>query len=434
MLPAMFAPLLLLACTHPATEVAEREAPWYRLDEAAQAALGIQLVPLPAGEPVGAWPRVVIRRDGIDLDDRSLWLTLDVDTRAALSAGQLRALLIEQTGLVGLEEGRLAVLDDSPAALPDLEVALRTLRFSLEAATSRDGAPAPALYGPVVVPDARVPWQTVELVMVSALNAGWTRSAVAGTVGDRLRAPGAGGTGAWAWDACPVQAIATVGSEGVELTVARSPPLAAAVGSCEFSAPEALGPGLSALADRCLPIWDHAWSTTPPGRRGEAPPELLGRPCVGLRVGGQGEAPSASVLEAMASVSEAWPTVRPGPIAPSKALDAERCDYAVVVDELDPKQLERICGEPALRIWMEDTLAAAASSGGASEDSWQRSTIAASVGSETTARAFPAWAAHLRGPPGGSPGGSTDVFAEESIGMSLDEALRSASGGTKEAP
>ncbi|MCA9489428.1 MAG: hypothetical protein KC621_05880, partial [Myxococcales bacterium] len=51
--------------------VADRERPWWEDSARLERREDLDLVEMPSGEPVGYWPRVVIRRDRIDVDGRA---------------------------------------------------------------------------------------------------------------------------------------------------------------------------------------------------------------------------------------------------------------------------------------------------------------------------------------------------------------------------
>ena len=61
--------LWLLGCSEPLAEVYASEAVWWRADGIAS--LGIEPVVVPAGEPVGYWPRIVVGPDAYMLDNRA---------------------------------------------------------------------------------------------------------------------------------------------------------------------------------------------------------------------------------------------------------------------------------------------------------------------------------------------------------------------------
>ena len=71
-LPLLLGPLL--AC-RPLQDAAEREAVWWDADHI-RTASGVSLVPVTHGLPVGYWPRIVLRMDGIDFDSRAWALSL----------------------------------------------------------------------------------------------------------------------------------------------------------------------------------------------------------------------------------------------------------------------------------------------------------------------------------------------------------------------
>ena len=93
--------LLQLGCD-PLAESVRDEAIWYDTERIVSEA-GVALVPISSGEPVGYWPRVVIREEGIDVDNRAWVLTLP---EAAYTREVMPQPLV-WSSLVPLQDGRL---------------------------------------------------------------------------------------------------------------------------------------------------------------------------------------------------------------------------------------------------------------------------------------------------------------------------------------
>jgi hypothetical protein len=338
----LLAPLALCAsCAHPDADLVAREATWADADQV-EAELGIDLAELPGGEPLGAWPRVVIRRDGIDLDTRAPWLALDPEQRAALGPSEQKALLVEQPGLVPLDGGALVAgqvdevrrtalharhgMGGAPGSLQSLRVGLSAYSEALDALD----LPGPR-YGPVVVPDAMVPWASVQAALQAAWAAGWPRATVAGRVGPRLRSPWAEADAAHADDSC-LKMVAAQTVDGLQLRTAGGardeavPPIGGPGPACALVAPAAVGATLQDLAARCA-AFDAAPS------------------CLRVTFLPHDEVPAGAVLTAMAGVYAGWPELRAGTVAMAQEwVDPLPC--ATPLDSLDQASLARLCLPP----------------------------------------------------------------------------------------
>ena len=95
---------LMLACADPWLPLEAAEARWQRAEDI-EADQGLQLAALSGGEPLGHWPRLVIRMDGIDFDNRAWVLSLDDELLRSLDEDQRRWLVKDQPGIMPLSEG-----------------------------------------------------------------------------------------------------------------------------------------------------------------------------------------------------------------------------------------------------------------------------------------------------------------------------------------
>jgi hypothetical protein len=305
--------LWLSACVSPERRVAAREAPWWEDAARLEAAEAIALVEVPRAAPLGYWPRVVIRLDRIDVDDRAFWLA---------DAARTDETLLEEREVVALTDGRAA---GEGLLLDPLREALDRMAHAVDLARDRAATPdaRSAAFPPlVVVADARVPGTTITRVLYTAAQAGWSEYAVAAVAEGRLR-------NAWVRDrACDAPAALFLGaSPSLSL---GSVPIAPVGGGCPASVPDLLA-ALSSAAERCGPLWDAA----APGRDA----------CFGVSVA-LGDGPAAEVLPALAALrgSGSQPLAFVAGDGPSGG-----CAAAVVPDALEGDRLAAACAVPAVR-------------------------------------------------------------------------------------
>lgn len=245
-------PLLLAACA-PFADVAERESAWYTpVDVAAQ---GIGLAELVDGAPIGHWPRVTLSPTAAGFDNRAWFLTRDEHVLRMDAPEAVRdALLVEAPGAVALDAGAFpegALRGWFAGGLYDPAERAMEARWSGPA----EGEPIPHADAIAILPDASVPWRSVQVALYSSLQAGFPAYALVGAHGGHLRSalwgrPAPHG-GAW----CAGQLRAHIGADGIQLGHAWGPPLADAEGRCRHPTDAALAAAISAVAAGCGDRW-----------------------------------------------------------------------------------------------------------------------------------------------------------------------------------
>lgn len=230
---------VFLACEGPLDQAWSREASWASLDRL-EAESGLQLTRLSAGDAVGRWPRIVVKMDGIDLDNRAFVLSL------GLPEAQAAGLLVDQPQVLTLKEGALQERQRTGMGVDELRAPLKALL------ASNAEAPAPPPAALLIIPDARLPAETLKAVMHTALQAGFKTVTPAGRVGDHLRTPLT--RSAIPFGQCRRLAIVDQSAAGVLLQVGASS-IGPVHGGCDRLPPSETGPALRGLAKACYESW-----------------------------------------------------------------------------------------------------------------------------------------------------------------------------------
>lgn len=279
----------ILACD----PIAEREAAWWDARRTDQ--LGINLIPIEAGEPLAYTPRVVVTRAHTLVDNRAWYLSLpesqrtperlvERDLPSALDAAQQRGMLITP-------------LYDALLDLVDIEQALG----------ERDGSIA-------LVFEPDIPAETVRAVVYTASQATFSTYALAGVVDGRLRAAGAMDA---SQHGCPIEAVAHLRAADSHASLPATPPLRGA--SC--TAP--LADSLRALAERCQPHWAQA-------------------ACIRVHLSAEDRLPAEAMLRFLARTHAHHPQLRQGYLmgGPGEPVS---CEDAVSIASLTEAQLAHVC-------------------------------------------------------------------------------------------
>ena len=352
----MLALSALVAC-NPWREIHEAELIWHDADRIEEE-LDLSLTPLRAAAPIGPWPRVVVRADRIDFDNRAWFLSLPdahfLDPDASFA--ELSAPLVVQPGVVTLQDGRLAPSDRQGSAVPALYALLNDQAERAKAAGVRFGGDHRFGGHVTLVAEPDVPIETVSAVLFTAGQAQFGSWMLAGRAEDRLQA---------ALSMPPL--LAGAPERGLELrALGASCRLSCAVyrggaqerARCGALPPIAAAPGcpaddgwvfdaLATLRDRCLTRWAAA---PPPG--GSDDPE----PCIRLDVTREGQV-YQQLVDDMAAVHAHHPKLRQpfAYAASSGALDGAgrgpaACDFALDPATLTDAQLDVACASaPAWR-------------------------------------------------------------------------------------
>lgn len=336
---------LLLACS-PWSGVAEREAVWYDADRV-EGELLVDLVELQGGAPIGYWPRVVVREDGIDFDNRAWFLTQPAEVFAQArddsSRGQLEATLIEATQVADVIDG--AVPDDQTKG--QLITALYELmRDAADAAKETgDRYPDAPFEGRVsVVVEPGVPYTVSRTVLYTAGQAQYGQIAMVGRSGTTLRGAHASGRPGVGF-ACALDATMIL-DDDLQWVQIGEVPLVGPQG-CETESASALMDSIAELPRLCRSRWDAgAAEVFDDGTAPSADWE-----CVHVALLPHGAASSARVLGAANATYAHHPTLVPtyylgGVDDPDWASS---CPLAVGVEDLSDAQLDVVCDSSGLQ-------------------------------------------------------------------------------------
>ncbi|MCB9686340.1 MAG: hypothetical protein H6738_15205 [Alphaproteobacteria bacterium] len=302
------------ACTGGWPAIAGRERPWWEDSAALERVEDLDLVEMSSGESVGYWPRVVVRRDRIDVDDRApalaRWEELPPEA------------VVERT-VATLVDG---VLPGTDWIVPGLEQGLRDLR-----AHDLDGTRVV-----LIVPDAATSADTLFRVGVTvAQQAG--SFVLAGAAEGRVRAATATD------EVCPVALALRIDDAGGTLTAADGTRLLPSDTSCPASAEQQVG-ALEALWRACGPTWDTVAAAHPEAREDwrclEATPLM-------------GDAHADVLLRTLGALHGAAGDVRTAPLGAARD-PAPVCGGEVTLDALDADRLRAICAPVELEAYLSD--------------------------------------------------------------------------------
>lgn len=291
--------LLLLTACNPWSEVHDREAPWWGSAAALERATGHDLIELPAGEPVGYWPRLVVGMHAIEVDNRAWFLSLPPQVfEDAEAEEELRGLLVEAR--LELQGGRVAPGSRRGMLITPLYDVLMELVDSAKSIGERyEGAPFEDQV--LVLPAPGVPAETLSQVIYTAGQAQLGSAALGGVVDDRVRRVVAEGDALACADMLTVEA----GQGGAILRAAGyslSPD-----GACPSAQ---TGATLERLTSLCAPRWEALAAAA-----AAAHPELEPLPaerwrCVALLTGLSGSGQAGDLLLALSQAHALHPAVR----------------------------------------------------------------------------------------------------------------------------
>ena len=346
-----------VGCAGPLDDVAAREAVWWGAPEGIEEAVGIDLVDLPGGpgggEPLGYWPRVVVRQEGLDFDTRAWALSLPDELLLELTDEERDALVLEATDVAKLTEGRLAEADaKSPLIMPLFDV-FEAQREALRAFTEAHELDYPQTL--VVVPDAGVPMETLRAVLYTAGQGLYmSEYTVAGAHEGRLRGAMASSDSR---EACAILLVPELGSEGLVVSRADLPPVAGAGGQCPVQDGTAL---LLDYQARCAPLWAEAgqaaWARIQEETgAAEALPAAEEWQCLELWLSAGSDVSAEHVLGALSGTLAAAPALRLGPLVGSPTSEA-RCEEAVTMEALTADQLALVCDVASVQADWEQRL------------------------------------------------------------------------------
>ena len=237
------AALLLLTACNPWRGVHERESVWWGPAGALSRTADLELVEGPSGEPLRYGPRIVIRSDGLDVDNRSWFLSLP-DAAFLGDASTPAHYLHEHTSLLPLSDGHIPSEHRSGRALPALLAVLDALAASHRAAARQLGA-APFDGYIVVVSEPSVSGEALLDVLFTAAQSQYGTWALAGAVDGRLRALSVSDS---LGDCASSVSILPAGSGQAVRTMTSTVDL----GTCPV---HDIGPVLDRLLEQCAPHW-----------------------------------------------------------------------------------------------------------------------------------------------------------------------------------
>ncbi len=308
--------LTLLAC-RPYADVEAREVGWYTPEGVA--AQGIELAPLPAGQPLGHWPRVTLSLDAAGIDNRAWFLALEPALLADRAAAE--AWLVEAPAAQPLDAGRAP--DDRHRMLVDGLYDVASDIADIGRDLHLDGAGPEPPTRVVVVPDRRVPWETVLGALYTTAQASLMGAyAIAGAHDGHVRSAIVGP--APADPACPVALRVERAAAGTTLAVGPGPPVAAPGGGC-------------VLDDGALQAAAARITTTCAGR---------GVACAEVYASADDALSAGDVLGTLATLTALHPAVVYGPLlAQAEPLAPGACALAIDLDHVDDAGWAWLCAQ-----------------------------------------------------------------------------------------
>ncbi|MCB9678053.1 MAG: hypothetical protein H6737_23335 [Alphaproteobacteria bacterium] len=326
---------LLVGCS-PWPGVAAGEAVWWGPTDRIEAEQHIDLVDLPAGEPIGYWPRVEVYADRIAIDSRATVLSLPPEVRDGIPPELLDRLLIESRTVASVTAGRVpkdAKRGQLITGLYDALLALAEAHKDLALATRDESLEFRGLL--TVVPDAATSAELLREVIFTAGQAQFGSAALAGASGGRLRM-------ATAFDgascAIPVLLEGSPGGAGID---------ASGVGlrgaSCT-APPDEVPRVLQELAAACDSRLDRIAATVAERHPGLEPVDPAEWRCIVVHpsVSEESDATVADLLPALASVLPSHPAIRHGYVL-SRSYGPDACEARRPIAELTDDELDRVC-------------------------------------------------------------------------------------------
>jgi hypothetical protein len=320
----------LLACG--GDPLVAEEAVWWGPVDELEAAVGLDIVDLPAGEPIGYWPRIVLYDDRIEVDNRAWFLSLPDDLRASQPA-----LLREPERVADVVDGEVPESVLRGRLISGLYEALRPMANAHRELAEETGDEALAFDGRVVVvPSAGTSTTLLLQVLFTAGQSMYDNAAMAGDTGGRLRS-------ATAWDGatCSVPLIAEPRDDGFVLQAARIPFRGA---QCP-SPPGELGTVVRELVEACARVHDRIADEV--AADGLDPEQWR---CATVHfMPAETSVRVDRVLPGLAGLHAHHPTIRQGlMLGINGGVDAP-CDQRPTVAELTPAQLQAVCQEGSTR-------------------------------------------------------------------------------------
>ena len=331
---------------NPWADVQQRELVWSDTSRIEQE-LGIDLVELPHGEPVGAWPRVVVYADRIEFDNRAWFLSLTDEQRATAGTEveKQRTLLREAIPVAQLEDGLWRGGESqrwqAERLLVDLLLKQRERKdlALAQAPLVKEGAGGDDV---IVVVERGVPFEIVWVVaraLVQSSRTFW----VAGQLDGRLVAIHLplGGFGEVPGYWCATQVNLELREGGSWLVGTSSPPLTGP-GGCRNTDWKRTISALARLTKRCTPRWE-AWAAEVYGRHDKPVPTQHEWACSTVQITVPPDLGFEPVAQALASLHSYGPELIVGRPKSHHPGSRERCRFAIQPSELSEAQLDHIC-------------------------------------------------------------------------------------------
>ncbi|MCB9692966.1 MAG: hypothetical protein H6736_14240 [Alphaproteobacteria bacterium] len=340
----MSALLLLLACD-PLSPVAREEAVWWGPTAAIEAREGIDLVELPAGEPVGYWPRIVVYADRIEVDTRAWWLSVPPSAYDALGRQGVLEAMVASKVVASVVDGQVPADQKRAQLITGLYEVLLAQAEARKALAERVGDPAFGLDEQIlIVPDASTTAALLREALYTAGQAQLFSGTLGGSVDGRLRSAAASSDGA-----CVQTVLVQVGRDGVHLSA--GPPILAG-DTCPLAARD-LPDAFARLTGACADLYDAEAAAA-----AEAHPTVTLDPaewrCTRVLSFLGGDVPASEVLPVLATLHTLHPDVRQGPfIGGFDAPGPDACRGALPLDPLTPEAVDPICAPGALRDRLE---------------------------------------------------------------------------------
>ncbi|MCB9669143.1 MAG: hypothetical protein H6734_06710 [Alphaproteobacteria bacterium] len=331
----MSALLLLLACD-PLSPVAREEAVWWGPTAAIEAREGIDLVELPAGEPVGYWPRIVVYADRIEVDTRAWWLSVPPSAYDALGRQGVLEAMVASKVVASVVDGQVPADQKRGQLITGLYEVLLAQAEARKALAQRTGDPDLEFHGRVlIVPDASASVELLREALYTAGQAQFGGSTFAGAMGGRLRAASASSD-----VGCAQQVVVDVVPAGVHI-LAGGVPIQG--DPCPLPL-EALPGQVSEVFRACEDLYDAIATEVAAAHPTVSPIDPSEWRCTQALVHLGGDTTASDLLPAVASLHALHPRVDQGqfiggPDSPSPA----RCTDRVSMAALAPDSLSRLC-------------------------------------------------------------------------------------------
>ena len=326
--------LVLQAC-NPWSALHEREQIWYDADRI-ENEQELDLIEIEAGEPIGYWPRIVVRSDRIEFDNRAWFLSLPEEFFLSDEHTDIdrRAYLVESQTVEILALGAMTPSNGQDVPFPQLARVFEEHANSVESFRERFALSEPNMHRTTVISEPDVPWGTAAGIMYTAMQSLVDLPVLAGRVGNRLRTPMASVSDE---GLCLVEGRQRLTNDGAWLEIPGIPPLVGEDG-CAGSDWASIMDAAETLLEGCHARWP-----------GELPIIDLGAldalefydPCIQISMQVSEDVTVEAVMTALSESYQRYPDLRP--IFHQANVEASMCQDGLVFAELTAARLDQFC-------------------------------------------------------------------------------------------